>query len=158
MVSDPTPWHCSCNEASSPSQTPQLHQGLPCPSPCQAVTACPPGTVYASMVGERRQQPGSGLFQCRADCTSFTTSPRYWHQAVSPAQDTLLAPLSPQFQGFPKHSLVCQPLTEVSSSSCYRTNSSLALQTLSATEPEVPPVHSSFTDKILGTLPIKKVS
>lgn len=24
---DPTPWHCSCNEASSPSQTPQLHQG-----------------------------------------------------------------------------------------------------------------------------------
>lgn len=107
------------------------------------------------MVGERRQQPGSGLFQCRADCTSFTTSPRYWHQAVSPAQDTLLAPLSSQFQGFPKHSLVCQPLTEVSSSSCYRTNSSLALQTLSATEPEVPPVHSSFTDKILGTLPIK---
>lgn len=142
--------------AKAPSSIMVTVPGLPCPSPCQAVTARPPGTVHASTVGERSEQPGSGLLQCKADCTPFTTSPRYWHQAVSPAQDTLLAPLSWQFQGFPKHRLVCQPLTEVPSSLCYCTNSSLALQTLSATQPEVPPIHSSFTDKIWELSPLKK--
>lgn len=132
-----------------PNSTMGAVSDLLCPSPCQAVAACPPGTVHASTAGERRAaQPG--LLQSRAGCTSCT-SPRYWCQAVSPAQVMPLTPLSLRFQGLPKLSPVCWLLTQISLSLSDCTNCSLALQALSATQPEVPSIHSYFLGKILVT-------